>query len=306
MALLFRQTAVTGDDAFSGENTAARDEVTYLVEPEHLAALVTALGRRLPHQGAGKRPRHFITTIYFDTAARHRFRAGGDAGQPRLKLRANESYDLHPSLAELATDPRQIVPYQAVLWLEVELTWNPHRVPDLPRRAPAGNPPSPYALLDTGTRCIGIPKRDVPAFFAGGVLTAETIELQRPLHGARGEAVLREIASACGRYGQPLRADCLANYRRLPWQDTEGRLRVTLDVGLEFYAPPSDLWEREHALVRESLGPARGRQTSGVLAVEARADSPAWLGDLLARFKAERCRYSKFEEASLAVHGATV
>jgi hypothetical protein len=58
--------------------------------------------------------------------------------------------------------------------------------------------------------------------------------------------------------------------------------------------------------VRESLGPARGRQTSGVLAVKASAATPAWLGELLARFKAERCRYSKFEEASLAVHGPSV
>jgi hypothetical protein len=280
--MAFRRTAVTGDDAFSGEITAARDAVRYLVEPTHLAGLVTALGRSLPHRGAGagKRPRHFITTIYFDTASRHRFRAGRDAGHTRLKLRANESYDLHPSLAELATDPRQIVPYHPVVWLELELEVGKHR--------------------------IGIPKRNVPAFFADGLVTAEMVELQRPLHGARAEAVLREIAAACVRYGQPFRADCLASYRRLPWQDAGGRLQVTLDVGLEFYAPPSDLWEREHALVRESLGPARGRQTSGVLAIAAHAATPAWLGDLLARFKAEPRGYSKFEEASLAVHGPAV
>jgi hypothetical protein len=263
---------VTGDDTKTGEGK-------YLVEPAHLAALVTALGRSLPPREAGKRPRHFITTIYFDTPSRHRFRAARDETRPSLKMRARESYDLNPSLAELATDPRQLVEYQPVLWLELELEL-------------------------AGKRRIGLPKRDVAAFFAQGLITAEMIELQRPLHGAAGEAVLREIAAACGSHGEPFRADCLANYRRLPWQDADGRLRVTLDVGLEFYAPPPDLWQRDHALVRESLGPARGRQTSGVLEID--GPRPPWLAELLARFKAERRDYSKFEEASLAVNGASV
>jgi hypothetical protein len=280
--------AADGED--SGDITAEREEVKYLVAPEHLPALATALGRSLPHHrftgaGANKlpRPRHFVTTIYFDTPSRHQFRAASDDSQHNLKMRAKEYYDLHPSLAELATDPRQIVKYQPVLWLELKFKDG----------------------ATTGKRRIGIPKRDVPAFFAEGAVTPEMIELQRPLYGAEGEAVLREIAAYCGRYGEPFRADCLVNYRRLPWQDEAGRLRVTMDVGLEFYPPPADLWQREHALVRESLGPPRGRQTSGVLEVKARGTPPAWLGELLQRFKAEGHRYSKFEEASLAVHGRT-
>jgi hypothetical protein len=283
-----RRVAVTSDDSSQGGITAQREEVKYLVEPPHLAALVTALGRSLPaHRFAGAgnlpRPRHFVTTVYFDTAARHQFRAARDQGQPSLKMRAKEYYDLHPSLAELATDPRQIVQYQPALWLELKLRDG----------------------ATTGKRRIGIPKHDVAAFFADGLVTPEMIELQRPLYGAEGEKVLREIAAYCGQYGQPFRADCLANYRRLPWQDAEGQLRVTLDVGVEFYAPPPDLWQREHALVRESLGPARGRQTSGVLEIKSRAAWPAWLGELLRPFRVQRCSYSKFEEASLAVHGTS-
>jgi hypothetical protein len=281
-----RRVAVTGDDTTGEEITAARDEVKYLVEPAHLAALVTALGRSLPQHRFGgadtlPRPRHFVTTIYFDTPSRHQFQAARDHSQPSVKMRAKEYYDLHPSLAELATDPRQLVAYQAVLWLELKLRDG----------------------TSSGKRRIGIPKRDLPGFFADGLVTAQMIELQRPLHGAQGEEVLREMAAYCRRYGEPFRADCLANYRRLPWQDAEGRLRVTLDVGLEFFSPPPDLWQREHPLVRESLGPARGRQTSGVLEIKARQAWPGWLGELLDRFQAARCPYSKFEEASLAVHG---
>ena len=92
------------------------------------------------------------------------------------------------------------------------------------------------------------------------------IELQRASYGQESEAVLREIADYCGRYDEPMQADCLVNYRRMPWQDDEGNLRVTLDVGLEFYPPPADLWERRHPLVRESLGPVGrppGRRRAG-------------------------------------------
>jgi VTC domain len=273
-----------------GSMTGGREEVKYLIAPEHVAALATALGRVLPHHrytgtGANRlpRPRHFVTTIYFDTASRHQFRAARHDGDHNIKMRAKEYYDLHPSLAELATDPRQIVKFQSVLWLELKLRDG----------------------ITTGKRRVGIPKRDVPAFFLEGVVTPEMIDLQRPLHGADSAAVLREISQYCARYGEPFRADCLVNYRRLPWQDAEEQLRVTLDVGLEFYAPPPDLWQRSHALVRESLGSARGRQTSGVLEVKARETPPGWLPELLDRFKAEPSRYSKFEEASLAVHGSS-
>jgi hypothetical protein len=268
--------------------TAERDEVKYLVAPTEVARFSAAMARQLPHhrftgEGANKlpRPRHFVTTIYFDTPSRHQFEASCADEGTNLKMRAKEYYDLHPSLAELATDPRQIVKYQPVLWLELKFK-------DGSR---------------TGKRRIGIPKKDVPGFFAHGAITREMVELQQPTYGAEGEAVLREIAEYCGRYGEPFAADCLVNYRRLPWQDAEGNLRVTLDVGLEFYAPPADLWRRDHALVRETLGPARGRQDRAVLEIKARGAMPGWLEALLGDVRAERDKFSKFEAASRAVHG---
>ena len=269
--------------------TAERDEVKYLFPAAHVPRFSAALGRQLPHHrftGAGAnrlpRPRHFVTTIYFDTPSRHQYQAALDDHEHNLKMRAKEYYDIHPSLAELATDPRQIVKYQPVVWLELKFRDG----------------------VRTGKRRIGLPKHDVPAFFARGLVTPEMIELQRPLYDSEGEHVLREIAGYCARYPEPFQADCLVNYRRLPWQDAEGSLRVTLDVGLEFFVPPADLWQREYALIRETLGKPRGQQREAVLEIKARGGNvPPWLRDLLADVGAERTVFSKFEAASQAVHG---
>jgi len=267
--------------------TAERDEVKYLVAPAEVATFSRIMGRHLSHHrftgnGANPlpRPRHFVTTIYFDTPSRDQYRAGRQDSEHHLRMRAKEYYDLHPGLVELATDPQQIVKYQPVLWLELKFK-------DGAR---------------TGKRRIGLPKHELPAFFGEGLVTAEMIRLQQPLYGADGEAVLREIASYCARYPEPFRADCLAHYRRLPWQD-DGNLRVTLDVDLEFFAPPADLWQREAPLVRQSLGQPRGRQVEAVLEVKARGARPEWLEQLLQSVGARQAAFSKFEEASRAVHG---
>jgi hypothetical protein len=268
--------------------TAEREEVKFLLRRERIQAFATAMARHLPHhrftgEGANPlpRPRHFVTTVYFDTESRHQYRAARANSGWNVKLRAKEYYDLHPSLAELATDPRQIVKFQPVLWLELKSK-------DGER---------------TSKRRIGIPKRQIPGFLGQGAITPEMIELGRAAGDGDGEAVLREIADYCARYDQPLRADCLVNYRRMPWQDAEGLLRVTLDVGLELYAPPADLWQRDHALVRETLGAPKGRVDHGIVEIKARGEHPRWLTELLDEMGAERERWSKFEQASAAVHG---
>ena len=269
--------------------TAERDEVKYLVRKPHVQQLVTALAQRLPHhrftgRGANPlpRPRHFVTTIYFDTRSRHQYRAAQVDADRTLKMRAKEYYDVHPSLAELATDPRQIVRYQPVLWLELKFKEGSR----------------------TGKRRIGIPKPQVPDFFQAGLITPEMIELQRACYGVESEAVLREIADYCARYDEPMQADCLVNYRRLPWQDAAGKLRVTLDVGLEFFTPPADLWQRQHALVRETLGAGVGKVDDAVVEVKSHGEPPSWLLDLLRQAEATRGRFSKFEMGARAVHGA--
>jgi hypothetical protein len=284
------------DDA-DARMTAARDEIKYLVPQRSLDALVRALVRKLPHHrfaGAGANqlpgPQHFVTTIYFDTPAREQYRAARAHSEHTLKLRAKEYYDLHPSLAELATDPAQIVRYQPVVWLELK---------------------SKHGTR-TGKRRIGIPKRELPGFFAHGVVTPELIAIQQQASTSRaphGEALAAEralhaIAEYCRGFAEPLRADCLVNYRRLPWQSEDGALRVTLDVELAYYAAPADLWQRSTALVRESLGVPRAREAGGVLELKTRGAVPEWLNALLVEVAAEPRAFSKFEAASEAVHGA--
>jgi hypothetical protein len=269
--------------------TAARDEIKFVVAQGSLARLAQALGRKLPHhrfegEGANRLPgpQHYVTTIYFDTQSRDQYRAALGNAEHNLKMRAKEYYDVHPSLAELATDASQIVRYQPVLWLELK---SKHGV-------------------RTGKRRIGIPKRDVAAFFAQGLVTAEMIALQQDGYGADGERVLRELADYCRGFAEPMRADCLVNYRRLPWQSEDGELRVTLDVDLAYYPSPADLWQRGTALVRETLGGACKREAFGVLEVKARGAIPAWLRAQLAEVGADQRPFSKFEAASEAVRGA--
>jgi len=267
--------------------TSERQELKYLVEQSRAQALVQLLFRHLPRhrftgEGANKlpEPRHYVTTIYFDTPSRDLYRAavGSDTN---LKLRAKEYYDVHPHLVETATDPRQLVRYRPELWLELK-----HK--DGTR---------------TGKRRVGIPKQEVPVFFTQGIVTPEMIRIQQRTHGAEADQVLREVADLCRRFAEPLRADCLVNYRRAAFQDDPGTLRVTLDLALAFYDPPEDLWRRNYALVRETLGEPRQSEGRCVLEVKSRGPWPAWLGPALSDMGAVRHAYSKFEAASKAVRG---
>jgi hypothetical protein len=240
-----------------------------------LPALVGTLNQHLPpHRFRGDganplpRPLHFVTTIYFDTAGRAQLRMAR-AGGPSAKLRAKEYYDLHPSLAELATDPRQIVKDSPRVWLELKT-----RADDR-----------------TGKRRLAVPKRQLPALLAGqGAVSAAE------------QPALAAIVDHCRQLGEPVRADCLVNYRRLAWQAAQGDLRITVDVGLAFYRPPADLWERPSALTRSSLGRPCGQLDAAVLELKYRDDLPAWLTDDLHARSARRSQVSKFELASTAVN----
>src|SRR5439155_26741350 len=92
------------------------------------------------------------------------------------------------------------------------------------------------------------------AFFAHGAITAEMIALQEPSYGGDAKQMLEAVAALCASCGEPLAADCLVNYRRFAWQDEPGTLRLTLDQELAFFRPPADLWTRDCALGRGTLG----------------------------------------------------
>jgi hypothetical protein len=291
--------------------SAERQEHRYLLAPERAQGFARALTAHLPHdrfQGAHAnklpRPQHFVTTVYFDTPSRHAFRAlraaasgqthpGAQAGGQVSKLRAREYYDLHPSLTELATDPRHVVRRSPGIWLELKFR-------DGTR---------------TGKRRLTLPKRFVPELLSLHDRSASVPPAPTATPGFENDAqtpapiplwdaeVLKDIFAYCAQYPEPLRADCLVHYRRLPWQDPDGHLRVTMDLGVELFTPPRDVWEREQALMRERLGPPKRRFERAIIELKCRTVPPGWLVDLLARIGAEPSRVSKFEEASQAVHG---
>ena len=275
-------------DGRDARMTAHRRETKHLVTGEQARVIAAAVAAHLtPHRyagpGASALPgaHHYVTTIYFDTPSRALFRAARASAAQHLKLRAKEYYDLHPDLTETATDPRQLVRYQPILWLELKEKDGAH----------------------TGKRRIGIPKVDVPAFFALGRVTAEMVRIQEDAFGAAGRSVLEAVAALCAGCAEPLHADSLVNYRRTAWQDDGGELRVTIDSKLTFYAPPRDLWTRGWALVRETLGPPRGADSRRVLEIKSHGEPPRWLVDALAAARVEPVAFSKFEVAAGAVHG---
>ena len=272
--------ASAGDTA-DARMTAEREETKYLVAPAHWERLASELSQRLPgHRftgaGANRLPdaHHYVTTIYFDTPTRALFRAAAATVDRNLKIRAKEYYDLHPSLAEVATDPAQIVRYQPWLWFEIK------------RREGSRTRKQRFRL----------PKSDVGQFFAEGRITPDAMML-----AAEGDNLL-EAMDTCRALGEPLSSVCLVNYRRLSWQSDEAELRVTFDRGLASFAPPADLWARRQALVRSALGAAAGAEPSGVLEIKRRGAVPAWLDQVLAGVGATPVPFSKFVSAFRAVH----
>jgi hypothetical protein len=212
------------------------------------------------------------------------FRTAVNDFEHNVKIRAKEYYDLHPSLAELATDPTQIVRYQRWLWFELKRRDGTH----------------------TSKRRFRLRKHEVSTFFSQGRRAPDSLVPPQlgcePLAAGLDES-LQEIVDYCQALDEPLSASCLVNYRRLSWQSPAADLRVTVDLGLTFYAPPDDLFTREHALVRSTLGQARGGQRQAVLEIKRHAALPDWLEVALERAGVESMPFSKFESASRVVLG---
>jgi hypothetical protein len=270
-------------EAADARMTAEREETKYLVPPRQWERLAAELALRLPaHRftgaGANRLPdaHHYVTTIYFDTASHTLFRAAAATVDRNVKVRAKEYYDLHPSLAEVATDPAQIVRYQPWLWFEIK------------RRDGSRTRKQRFRL----------PKADVAQFFAEGRITPDAMILA----AAEGDSPYAALET-CRALGEPLSSVCVVNYRRLSWQSDQAELRVTLDRGLASFSPPADLWARRQALVRSALGTAVGAEPNGVLEIKRRGEVPAWLGDVLAAVDATPVPFSKFVSAFRAVQG---
>ena len=290
--------------------TRNRRELKFKLSDAHASAFAAQVSARMPKhrfQGHGAnrlpRARHYVTTVYFDTAARDLYRAVRDDAD-NLKIRAREYYDLHPELLELATDPRDIVRYSPVLWIEIKGKRDGR----------------------TYKRRIGIPKGDVSPFFEDGIVSNAMRELQRTRHApephaqaetetdppedaaaaeeqASGDDVIAELLALRGRFSEPLRASCLVNYRRTAFEDPAGSLRITFDHRMACFRAPETLWQTTQPLVREALGTPAFEETAYILEVKTRGELPSWLADLLEQTGAVEHVFSKFITASETVFG---
>ncbi|MEM7157660.1 MAG: VTC domain-containing protein [Myxococcota bacterium] len=268
--------------------TANRSELKYRISVPQARAIAKVFDERLERHrftgpGANRLPgaRHYVTTVYFDTADGRLF-ADAQAQAGSLKVRAKEYYDQHVALTEVARDRSALFRASPVLWVELKET-SGHR---------------------SGKRRIGIPKRDINSFFAHGTITEELLEIQRREYGEDASKVIDALREVCLRFDSPLRASALVNYRRSAWQGEGQTVRVTIDRNLAFFAPPHDLWESAPGLERNLLGPAVGEEQGCVLEVKSVGPLPAWLVDTLRAEDAAPARFSKFVAASSAVASA--
>ena len=260
--------------------TADRAETKYLLDRGAVRAFVQLAQSQLAvHRFVGEGanllpdPQHFVTSIYFDSKDHEHLRAALDDEEHNVKIRAREYYDLMPSLAELATDPSQIVRYQPWVWFEV-------------KQREHGRSKKLRFRLD---------KREVPAFFRG----------EHPAFAAAHSdaSELSGIVRYLRSLDEPLRPSCIVNYRRLALQDASASLRVTVDLEVGYYPAPSDLWTRSHALVRGTFGAPAETEPRALVEVKGAGATPAWLTRELARLGVSPVSYSKFVHAARAVHG---
>jgi hypothetical protein len=270
--------------------TAEREETKFLLPLGRAALMVAELDQELPsHRFTGEDanrlpdPHHYVTTVYFDTATRAQYRSAVTHVDRNVKVRGKEYYDVHPSLAEVATDPNALLHYQPWLWFELK------------RREGK----------KTFKHRVRLPKRDVPQFFRN-TMNAEVLRsaaLRSDEQEVPSDRSLALFEQFCRDLEEPLEASCIVNYRRLSWQSDDGALRVTLDLNLAFWKPPAELWMLEEPLTPSLLGAPSARLDRAVLEVKSRAEPPAWLERALGRSAADPSRFSKFVAAARAVHG---
>jgi hypothetical protein len=256
---------------------ADREESKYLVASQEQRALVAALNEYLlthRHRGEGANtlpgPEHFVTTVYFDTPSLTHFHAARRDGENHVKLRAKEYYDVHPSLAELATDSSQFSHRSPYVWLELK-----RRVGKRSQK-----------------QRVRLERSAIVAWLAGP-------------GAAEGTGDAAAIRAYCSTLSEALGPCSVVNYKRASWQAPDDTLRVTIDSELGFFAVLPELWTIP-SLSRSALGRPRRREPNLVVEVKRPSSAlPTWLEQALQRARAKPVHYSKFVHATEAVlaHG---
>jgi VTC domain len=234
--------------------TQARGEQKFLFPRAYATQLARELNRHLPshrfeEEGANPLPlpQHFVTTLYFDTLDEQFFRLSVEAPLQNHKLRIKDYYDRHPDLACVVASAERLLVPSPFLWLEFK------------RRE--------------GTSSFKDRKR-VPRAQLSGLLAVLARE-QPAASIAFADAWLPE---------SPVRPTVAVNYRRLSWQDARGTLRLTLDLDVAFYEPPSSLGANVDAPLSPAfLGRRVERLDQALLEVKTRGAMPDWLEEMLER-----------------------
>lgn len=268
--------------------TADRKELKFLVSREQLSILAPCLDTHLERykfkgKGSTQLPGadFWTTTVYFDTDS-HQLYWSAVSGKENTKIRAREYYTLHPALTELATSPEQLVRYSQQVWVEVKTR----------------------KLSQVKKYRVVIPKQDLRDFMLNPMFSEELVRLQ-PGFAATPDAARAEVAAVvaeCRKY-ESLLPKLVVNYQRVSWQDLVGSARLTLDRCVSFYRPDGDLWDRQTALERSTLGVATKQLATYILEAKILSrDLPAWLRAALDDAKLIPCEISKFTAGMSATY----
>jgi SPX domain protein involved in polyphosphate accumulation len=256
-----------------------RSERVYFLARERVDEFVDSVGEHLGlHEfepsasGVYDPAAHYVTTLYFDSPL-HDIAIACEAGGDNVRLRTREYHDRRG--AKIRHEP--------LVWVEL--------------KARSGD--------RTRKRRFALALDEAGSLLEEGVISPRLGIFQRaqPSHSA---TLLAEIAELGTRTRGPLGPDCVVRYRRRAWQDSDERIRITLDTELSYHRPPARPFVDGRPLV-ERLGPACARLPQALVEIKLRQTAPAWLDELtepLALAFAGKHTFSKFVAASLAVHGS--
>lgn len=263
--------------------TSDRVELKYWLPQEALPSFRAALERRLPpyhhrpQQAFAVEPKHYTTTVYFDTAD-YTLYHHALGNEQHVKLRVREYYDIpESSLVDHWSHADGGVARDA-LFLELKRRWGQR----------------------SEKLRVQIPKHRVTYAAARADLTRALVDMHAAPQLRAAHAQLGQVLRWIGTVPAPLQPSAIVNYARAAWQGRDGRLRVTVDEELAVYRPGPHLWS-SRPLTRERLGIPLHVHPGAVVEVKYLDARPAWLPRLLRRSAALATNTSKFLMASGAV-----
>jgi SPX domain protein involved in polyphosphate accumulation len=101
---------------------------------------------------------------------------------------------------------------------------------------------------------------------------------------------------------KPVGPSVITRHRRLSFQDEQGRLRVTIDCNIAYFALPTRSFHLAEPLSAEALGNPVHVEPRALVEVKRRGTSPPWLDALLHEEAAPALTFSKFSAANVTIY----